>query len=488
VSKIFIILLVGIFFLFIGSLIRRNLAVKTYVVLFENTIFGFVFFSLAASLYWRYVGPFDHMWKVFFYCLTVFLVILNYKNFYNLSKIRFSRFYIKPNLPISSFFSIFFFLGILLLPATADINFRVFQGNQWDHFSYQTTAINSKFLGFQETLNAANNGLFQQRPSSVIAYANIFQRPGAPLALGALSKLFGFSILDYSYSYLLCTVLLLIMSSILLLRLISHKASFSRLSWILILAAYIGFWGQYVLDSNAWSYLSTAFSNVYLIYRLHIFILKKSIANFSHLLIISIYSFLLYPEAYFPYLLMLLGYAFLLKRNLLNVLYVTVLGFLSIVIVNSFGYKSLAFTLNQYGFANSTQTNTWSNYWQAYLMGWSGDTSNLNIFENFKNFYMGFVGLYFYSPSKIDATNLIGLLYLLIALSVLTCLVLALTFGFKNFVRTPLVILFFLFIPFMILTSLHSTLWVTGKFITFLIPLVIIVFAFFLIDLKSPFI
>jgi hypothetical protein len=37
----------------------------------------------------------------------------------------------------------------------------------------------------------------------------------------------------------------------------------------------------------------------------------------------------------------------------------------------------------------------------------------------------------------------------------------------------------------MILTSLHSTLWVTGKSITFLIPLVIIVFAFFLIDLKK---
>ena len=141
--------------------------------------------------------------------------------------------------------------GLMLAPMlTGGINFALFQGNHIDAFNYLQSAITYTKSPYDQVLAATpkqllDAGLFP------FAATNLHIRPTVAILYAVLSNFATSRFLGLNYVMLVYFQFL----SLGVLWLIGKELVAERPSLILLLCLLIvgGFWGQYILDINAWS-------------------------------------------------------------------------------------------------------------------------------------------------------------------------------------------------------------------------------------------
>ena len=365
-------------------------------------------------------------------CIAVIFAYLTYGRIKRIGRIKLI-FLLKT----AVVFLLIWLLGtmIMLLPKVVGGNqFAVFQGNQWDTFNYLNSAVVYAKAPFQSIENA-NKISYLNNPLLPYAQLNLACRPSVHMLYSFAGQL-----LPAQYHCLYYTFLVFFFSQAILafMFMIMNIFSSVKAAWagILSLVFPLGFWGQYVLDINAWSQI--AFIPLILII-LGIVILafskmpKVKIDSGITLRLMLLLSVLfaaalyLYPEGLLFYLpaLFLASAAFftfsVVKRTSWFIIFI-VLGSLCLGVMAGllFYNGTLGTLIKQFGFAGAQKVDWWL-YFQGFLSG--RDVLNASLFDNIIDFMAGIFGLYLITPSSaynfaaafmirlFIATLLSGLLY-----------------------------------------------------------------------------
>lgn len=144
--------------------------------------------------------------------------------------------------------------ALLVLPSlVGGRQFTVFQGNQWDHFNYVTGALVFARQGRADIAQAwIEPDLVLSDPLLAQARMAIATRPTVFLmyAVSGLGLRIPFA--DGAAVWLAALGLLLLLALVLLVRTLFPQAG-PWWAWGSAAAIVVGFWGQYILDINAWS-------------------------------------------------------------------------------------------------------------------------------------------------------------------------------------------------------------------------------------------
>ncbi len=146
--------------------------------------------------------------------------------------------------------------GVLLAPAwTGGNQFTVFQGNQWDTFGYLNSAVVFAREPYQAVM-AATEDDFLRNPLLAYAQNNLGIRPAVHLLYAAFGSIEVNEMHGAYYSFLVFFLAQFAPASLFVLKNLFPEG---RLPALLIASSVfpLGFWGQYVLDINAWSQISS---------------------------------------------------------------------------------------------------------------------------------------------------------------------------------------------------------------------------------------
>jgi hypothetical protein len=133
--------------------------------------------------------------------------------------------------------------------------FAVFQGNQWDTFAYLQSALVYAREPHQ-AVEQAGKPEFRRNPMLAHAKENLQARPGVHLLYAAFSRLSAPDAYRLHYAFLVALLALTVPATLFALRSWLPRARPLVLCGIALVFP-LGFWGQYVLDINAWSQVSS---------------------------------------------------------------------------------------------------------------------------------------------------------------------------------------------------------------------------------------
>jgi hypothetical protein len=302
---------------------------------------------------------------------------------------------------------------ILLSPKFIGGNqFGVFQGNAWDTFGYVNSATVYSRMSYNEIMKSADSDILV---NPLIAYAkeNLHLRPSVHILYAVTGQIF-----SNSYHLLYYTFLIFLLSQIIFTIIFFLINIFPDKKYLIIgicsLALPLGFYGQYILDINAWSQISSisicsliVFSSIIFLVRYQDIILNSIgiIKILLFLILINSFGLYLYPENFlfhtatlFAVLFIYFIYCIIKKINFFPIFIVLIsslLGFFSGFIVY---YGVIDFLFSQTVTGGFSQPLTFWKYFQAYFMGYDG--INVSIFENISDFISGIAGIFFITPSK----------------------------------------------------------------------------------------
>lgn len=144
---------------------------------------------------------------------------------------------------------------VIILPAIlGHVQFYAFRGNWWDHFNY-IAGVESIAVYRASALRHLADGIASADPITVYAVAPVATRPAVGL-IASVFKLDSADIFAYSYAYLALLLAALTPITALALAPLRNRSLRSGLYYLLAASIPIGFWGQMLLDSSAWSHIA----------------------------------------------------------------------------------------------------------------------------------------------------------------------------------------------------------------------------------------
>jgi hypothetical protein len=196
--------------------------------------------------------------------------------------------------------------GLMLAPMlTGGINFALFQGNLIDAFNYLQSAITYTKWPYDQIHGATPKQLLDAGLFPVAA-DNLYQRPAVMILYAVLSNFAPNLVLGLNYVMLVYFQFL----SVGVLWLIAQQLVAERPLGTLLLCVFIvgGFWGQYMLDINAWSQdAALPLLLTVMLMLLRVFSRERFTAGLSFwspaaIALVAMGAFYLYPEATLFYL------------------------------------------------------------------------------------------------------------------------------------------------------------------------------------------
>jgi hypothetical protein len=357
-------------------------------------------------------------------------------------------------------------------------NLRVFQGNHWDQLSYVGISQSLSRYRLHDLASGYEMSLHVKDPVSIIAMNSLKSRPNVELLYSTMISPLKLSVIDFAYSFQLVLLAVLLATIIGFVKhFIDVELTVGRIFVIRMLSvAFIcGFWGQYLLDLNAWSSLSVGPIIMFL------FVVCDKWSNTSDvatglLLISTLVSLtLLYPEAMIfiaPFLALYFSIRIqqLRKVNLKQVFKSSIILSISVVILAISYYKPLEFGFQQLKFGNSNSSENWGAYFQAFFVGQDGRLGGPSGILMY-SVPMAISGMYFLAPQSLGAMSFPNTLQnIWVVVASISLVLFAITTAFKKRKEA----IFLAFLPAAIIVPLvakFSTVWVAGKAVNYLIAL-----------------
>ncbi|MCL4416940.1 MAG: hypothetical protein M1365_09630 [Actinobacteria bacterium] len=385
---------------------------------------------------------------------------------------------------------------ILLAPKwTGGNQFAVFQGNTHDTFGYLNSAVVYAKEPYQTIINADEKSRINN-PLMSYARGNLYGRPSVHILYSFVGQLLPFQNYKLYYTFLIFffsqAILVFMFFVVNILK--TAKPVFTGL---VALAFPLGFWGQYILDINAWSQISSV-PILFLIVALTVLVFgnyydkKISMAIFIRTMILftlfSASATYLYPEGllfHLPVISLLTGiyccYCMSKKYNW-PISFTIFAGIICGILTGFLFYDgTIGFVLKQAKWVNTNNVSWWQ-YFQAFLNGKDG--LNNSLINNIIDAVAGFVGFYFVTP-KTDST-VIALFARMVILVFSTYILANLLFYIKDIISKKnsninlnnsgrLAVLFFL--TFLLLSTLpivyfllSKNYWAAGKALSYISP------------------
>ena len=439
-------------------------------------VLGMAVWTLVSSFGYQY-GLSPRLTGNFLYLLTLVLVV---KSIIRRLKLKTST-TVRMRLykSVSVVFSTTVLLLAILLPALqGGINFRVFQGNHWDQLSYLGITQSVSMYSFRELASGLTNGLSIVNPVTILASNSIFARPNVEILMSSFASPLNVSLLENAYYFQLSLLLILYFSMI---GFIDYFIKIRRQLWSYVATAIlpagfiVGFWGQYLLDINAWSALSVAA----LILSMFVFLdmWLDELTHKSGLLIAFLFvsMAILYPEAT---LFMLPFYSLsalitvrILRLRIRRVAFHSACIFLVAAILLTISeYRPISFMWRQFSFGNSSLSKPWAYYFQAYLVGPSGDFS-ASVSSLIGSVPLGLAGVYFIAPFEADASFWQRSFVMFFQLLLLFASIVFLRSLPSKLKSNPIRIAALLSLVLIPYIAARSSLWTAGKAFNYFVPI-----------------
>lgn len=384
-------------------------------------------------------------------------------------------------------------VAYLVLPGIfGKSRFQVFQGNYFDHFNYLGSALSYKTFTSSQILNASSY-FSLNHPLTMIASSLIRQRPAVSIALDTVSVAPHISIVDGAYGFLLAQLAILAVTlTLYAIKFKNRLAIKFNMSLILIIAFIIGFWGQYLFDSNAWSSLAClSICAAIPIFFLEYFSTRKPWAAIVTV-ILFVALLVTYPEAFIfflpSYALFVLIICWKNKLPLFQNVLRFGAGFFGVLLLSLLANPFvLKYAIAISKFAGTDASSPWANYFEAYLRGNSSGVgfSNFNVLRTGP---MGVLGLYQIAPSTIQLASIAGLSIFLVNILCLALLVYFLATLVISFKSRPMNGFIVLLILSGLAVAVRDTIWTAGKALAYFVPLFFIALFYFLaskMDMKG---
>lgn len=368
-------------------------------------------------------------------------------------------------------------------PALAGgLRFSIFEGNHWDAYNYLESALTYQRTSYQTLISNSDQQLLD---ANLFPYArtNLFLRPAVSMVYGALVNMFPgqglflhYGLLAYFQFLAFCVV------SLLARELIPGKLVSTEL---LSLAIVGGFWGQYIVDINAWS---QAAAMPLLLVGVLFFIrsfdtLDKSEKRSLTWTEISVFAlnligaFYLYPEGtmfFFPVYGIILLLGIYRWRPGIPIFACAVVLACCTALVVLVRENNLLPAASQMQFAVRGDF-IWWRYFQAFLFGNAGMSKGL--FSNLVDGLAGVFGCYLITPGS-GYHGRIVLIYRIFLLSALLILFVGSILGFRTLTRPARSILFWSVLVMVCETIVLLYLrqyWTAGKALSFFAYLLLLI-------------
>jgi len=357
---------------------------------------GLVLATVAVTLFYKFGGDLHSFFWISCLIATVFLLFyIAYRWRGLLSTLSSHR--------LELVAAIVFALLVWLPAIIGGEQFTIFQGNHHDTFNYLEAAATYREMPYQtivhsEPVSFLRLGLFPYA-KDILAW-----RPEAEILYGALSELSPGNFLRLHYIFLIyfqflsfCTVQALAVELLPSRKLIATGLAFALVG---------GFWGQYIVDINAWSQIA-AMPLVVLSFVLLIRLFpsdrrQQTVQLPPRETLLYALSWLgifyLYPEAagfLLPGHLCCLFwgiYRYCLRSSWRFIGALAVIGAVLLIPV----FKSNVLFLSRQSAVSVAGVNWWI-YFQAFLFG--NDGINPDFFANTSDFLAGIFGIYFITPT-----------------------------------------------------------------------------------------
>ena len=374
----------SILFFVIGFPISRLLPSSIFKLRgFTAPTLGYGITALVTTLLYKWGVSIPVLFKIFIgVCapLMLFMFIDFYKK--NKKNIKIVGFYTaKKNITIC-FLIWLIGTGILLAPKlTGGNQFAVFQGNHWDTFGYLNSAVVYSKEPYKNIINSSTDDWIRN-PLIAHAKENLHSRPSVHILYSLVGQ-----IMPHHYHTLYYTFLIFFFSQFILITIFLLMNSFKGVNPVLCgiaaLAFPLGFWGQYILDMNAWSQISSL-PILLLLVALQILILTKDYdkIEFSDVLkllflftLLFASSLYLYPESlifHLPAIAIIIGISFMIRsrRNCCkSAVLIIIVALLSAGLTSLFFYSgTIGHIVSQLKTVNSAEFDWWK-YFLAFLQG-----------------------------------------------------------------------------------------------------------------------
>jgi hypothetical protein len=421
-------------------------------------------------------------------------------------------------------------LILLAIPAfVGGVQFTVFQGNIYDHFSYLAGSVVYSNYSYHDLLSLSGDQILKD-PLVSIALENLSSRPTVffLFSLFLFSSKAGFSILSYLFLVLLLS---LTYPSLLYLTRVGINMVPGRIAsgrWGSIVIAFIpaafplGFWGQYVYDINAWSQIaSTCLLVLYVAFAATLVsdVVDKGFSDSRRLVLGTVIvlcgAVLIYPESTIIHVAaVMFGCLILRIKGIIRNKAILWLGLvLTIGLLGSFiNYRGVVLFLYKQLVFGAASGPDWWVYFHKFLFGrdnfidyvsqqiqyvigtgqgekvameylslhWAEPALLMRLIAAPINLFLGISGLYFLTPPHVDKMSLF-LLWLMIDLLIVFMIIQLLKTAsvlVRKHAGEPRYFflkytLFFFFIVIGLL-ALKSQFWSAGKALSFLSAYIVI--------------
>ena len=413
---------------------------------------------------------------VVFYIFSIILIFLRLKEMYRNIKARVVNKYALKN--CSTLIPFFVFLSFVHLPKYfGGDRFAVFQGNHWDQLSYIGISQSVSRYSFSDLLNGSTSNLILQDPVTVNAINSMRARPNVEIMYAALIRPLGFSLVNFAYTYqlILLSVLLFTVIGFIKHFSINSSTAMNRFSISVISVVFLmGFWGQYLVDINAWSALSISPLILFLFVAIDVSIERPNFYSNAQVFLALVTTALLYPEAtlfmvpFFALFLLIRVFQEKHKSIKLITSYAGI-SIIAISVLMSSYFQPIQFGYKQFKFGNSSASEPWGEYFQAFLSGGYGSLSApIQVFVY--SIPMGITGMYFMAPSRPGIHSLFEFLKTTFSIYTISMLVVFFLIAFRTKRRTAIFLSVFPALFLIPLISKYSTIWVAGKALNYLMP------------------
>jgi hypothetical protein len=285
--------------------------------------------------------------------------------------------------------------------------FAVFQGNQWDLFGYLESAVVYARKRHAVVAHVSDYATMRN-PMVALASAQLSSRPSAHQLYALFSRVAPGQAYHLHYAFIAGCFALAAQSITFVVR-----NSFTRLhrsAWLLLPLAFpLGFWGQYVLDINAWSQ-AVAQPALFLMFGLTVHALARPeielrtagriaaviATTVAGAIFIYPEGFLIFAAALGPLSLVVIIVRIVRARVLRISPIVPLFGYVGVATIVLYP-PQLAFLLAQLRWSSATIVPWWQ-FFQGFFYGRDGLASH--GFARFADYTAGFFGLYFATPAK----------------------------------------------------------------------------------------
>jgi hypothetical protein len=373
--------------------------------------------------------------------------------------------------------------GLMLAPAlVGGLRFTIFQGNHYDSYNYLECALTYQRIPYQAAISSSvqqllDAGLFP------IARDALAARPAVCLLYGTLvAPFFGQGLLVHYGFLVYFQFLSFCVLSLLAGELIPAKPYLTQL---LSLAIVGGFWGQYIVDINAWSQAAAMpllLEGVLLLTKSFArldtsgqrFLTWTEISAFASA---CVGAFYLYPEGaifFFPAYAMVLLFAVYRWRPAVPILPCAAVLACGVALVLLVRENNLTFLMSQVNFALRSGVNWWL-FFQAFFFGNGGIEKE--SFTNLVDVLVGIFGCYLITPAN-DYHGWIVLLYRLFLLVAFLVLFAGSILGYRSLARPARTIVFSVVIVLTceaFLFLIAGQYWTAGKTLSYFAYLLLLI-------------